>query len=82
MLIPIEYTLLRISGVAAKEFITQKLKNCTRIIIKTFKTDIYGRFLADVYYHPTLTKKEDILKHGFYLNQQLLDEGLARPMMG
>jgi endonuclease YncB( thermonuclease family) len=46
-------------------------------VIKSYKTDVYGRFLVDIYYHPTLKEKEAILKQGIFLNQQLLDEGLG-----
>ncbi len=68
-------------GEAAKAFVEQALKNCAFIAIHTRKTDIYGRYLADVYYHEQLTDKEEIVQKGFHLNQQLLDLRLAKPMM-
>lgn len=68
-------------GDAVTEFVTNALKNCAFVVIKTFATDIYGRYVADVYFHPTLTTKSEIVASGFHLNQLLLDKGLARPML-
>ncbi len=69
------------TGDLAKEFVINKLKDIKILVIKTHKTDIYGRYVADVYYHPSYTKKADIIKYGFCLNQQLIEAGLAVPMM-
>ena len=38
---------------------------------------MYGRFLADVFYLPGEDDAEVVLAKGHYLNQELLDEGLA-----
>lgn len=62
---------------AAKTFVEQKLRPMPFIVIKTHKTDTYGRFIADVFYHPTLKQKEDVAINGFFLNDQLLKAGLA-----
>ena len=45
--------------------------------VKIYKTDMYGRFVADVFYHPIIKKKEEIAEKGFFLNTQLLDATLA-----
>ena len=68
------------SALTAKHVVETKLQNCN-IVIQTFKTDIYGRYIADVYYHETLNKISDIIKDGHFLNQQLLDQGLAKGML-
>lgn len=68
-------------AVKAKEFVADKLKDIPFVVIKTYKTDMYGRFVADVFYHPTLTKKEDVATKGFFLNEQLLQAGLADVML-
>lgn len=62
---------------AATEFVQQKLQDVEFIVLKSFKTDKYGRFVADVFYHPELTNKVQIAKEGFFLNQDLVDAGLA-----
>ena len=57
------------------------------IIIKTYSPDKYGRYLVDVFYPPVKSKELDleeelepqrVLEEGVFLNQQLLDLGLAR----
>lgn len=35
------------------------------------------RFIADIFYHPTLKQKEDVAISGFFLNDQLLQVGQA-----
>ena len=68
-------------GEQAKQFVEEKLKDIEFIVIKTYKTDMYGRFVADVFYHPTIKKKEEIAEKGFFFNAQLLEAELADPMM-
>lgn len=64
-------------GEQAKTFVEEKLEDIESIVIKTYKTDMYGRFVADVFYHPTIKKKEEIAEKGFFLNSELLLERLA-----
>ncbi len=61
----------------AKAFVEKRLKEGTTIIMQTFMVDLHGRFVADVFYLPGETNKEKIFAGGYFLNQQLLDEGLA-----
>ncbi|MCP5468808.1 MAG: thermonuclease family protein [Deltaproteobacteria bacterium] len=61
-----------------KIFLEEKLKNAALILIKTYKTDKYGRYIADVIYHPVWTDPAKVFKEGIYLNQELLDEGLVK----
>jgi len=42
---------------------------------------MYGRFVADVFYHPTLTKREDVATKGIFLNDEILKAGLADLML-
>lgn len=42
---------------------------------------MYGRFVADVFYHPTLTKREDVATKWIYLNDEILKAGLADLML-
>ena len=65
----------------AKAFVEERLKGIEFVVIKTYKTDMYGRYVADVFYHPTIKKKEDVYEKGFFLNAELLAEGLADVMM-
>ena len=65
------------SGQAAKQFVEERLKEIPFIVLKTYKTDIYGRYVADVFYHPSLTDKQDVARKGFFLNEEILKSGLA-----
>lgn len=65
-------------GQKAKEFVENELKNCFIAVIQTFKKiDVYGRYVCDLFYLEGETDKELIAEEGNFLNQRLLDEGLA-----
>lgn len=68
------------SGEVAKKFVEDRLKDIPFIVIKTYKTDMYGRFVADVFYHPTLKNKEGVAEDGIFLNQEIIKAGLASKM--
>lgn len=72
-------------GKKAKEFVRQRLKDCPWIVVKTYSTDIYDRYLVDVFYLPAspaggpgCDDPQKIALEGKLLNQELLDEGLAQ----
>ena len=60
----------RALALKAKEFLKAKCLNA-KVVIKSRKTDKYGRWLGDVY-----------LEDGTHLNDSLLVEGLAVPYFG
>lgn len=62
---------------SAKAFIVKRLKGVPFVVVKTYKTDIYGRYIADLFYHPKFTDKRDVVKKGFFLNEELLKENLV-----
>ena len=64
-------------GRRAREFVTGTLAGAGTVVVKTYKTDAYARYVADLFHHPALERKEDIFTRGHFLNQQLLDQGLA-----
>ena len=57
-------------GKKAREFVERELGKADHVILSSTRPDKYGRYLADVFYG---AKDEQ------YLNQRLLDEGLAVP---
>lgn len=64
-------------GRKAKNFVQQIVDTNPTVVIKTYKQEKYGRYLADVF---TGSKDMDaaiVAQRGEYLNQRLLDEGLA-----
>ena len=81
--------ILRLAKIGAEELSTtagkktfralQKiLKEVPFVIIKTNKTDIYGRYVADVFFSESgETDPQKVADEGTYLNQLLLDRGLV-----
>jgi len=82
--------ILRLAQINAPELKTEEgkksalalegiLKNVPFLIIKTNKTDIYGRYVADVFFdqNGTETDPQKIADSGTYLSQLLLDLNLA-----
>ena len=69
-----------VEGQKVKAEMMQLLPRGTRIVIRSHKTDIYGRFVADVFYllHPGGGEgSQEILEKGVFLNQELVDKGFA-----
>ncbi len=64
-------------GGQAKAFLVRFLENCPRIVIRTTKEGVYGRWLADVFALKGEADPRKIAAQGEYLNQTLLDQGLA-----
>ncbi len=81
--------ILRLKGINAPEKKTSEGKRSTKIleailkdtpflVIKTIKIDIFGRYVADVYFDEGKRKgvsAQEVADEGVYLNQLLLDEG-------
>jgi len=65
------------AAISAKEFVEKKILKCEWIAFQTFKLDLHGRYVADVFYLPGETDKEIIFQKGVFLNQELISEGLA-----
>ncbi len=67
-------------GKKAKRFVESRLKKCEYIIVKTYKdrTDKFDRYLADIFYMAGARDPSLIAREGKLLNQELLDERLAR----
>lgn len=68
-------------GQKARAEVKARLASCACLVIKTYKQEKYGRFLADVFYLKKTGDRERILRKGAFLNQELLDEGLAVPYL-
>ncbi len=80
--------ILRLSQIDAAESETKEGKKATRglqeilrgvkfLIVKTNKTDIYGRYVADVFFDKKISDPQLVATSGIYLNQLLLDRGLV-----
>jgi endonuclease YncB( thermonuclease family) len=66
------------TGDKATRFVKRVLRKSPVIVICTHHYDKYARYLADIFYLPDSTNPKAIYARGIYLNQQLLDKGLAR----
>lgn len=64
-------------GQNAKEYIEARLNQCKFIAVKTYWRDKYTRYLADIFYIKRETDINKVAQEGAFLNQELLDEGLA-----
>ncbi len=62
-------------GKKATAALKKILKDSPFLIVKTNKTDIYGRYIADVFFGKGSAK--EVAESGEYLNQLLLDRGLV-----
>lgn len=65
-------------GQKAKKFVEYELKDTNFLIIKTHGSDIYDRYLVDVFYRKNEWKTEAIIEKGNFLNNLILQEGLAK----
>ena len=64
-------------GKGAKEFMESRLKRCKFIAVKTYWRDKFTRYLADIFYIQREDDFNKIVRDGRFMNQVLLDEGLA-----
>ena len=65
-------------GYEAFEFVRDQLAKAPFVMVKTHQIDIYGRYVTHLFYSFTEKDKVKIFEEGRYLNQELLDKGLAR----
>jgi endonuclease YncB( thermonuclease family) len=66
------------AGREAKQFVEKSLAGAPFLVLRTYKTDRYARYVADVFYHQKMKKKSRVFEEGYFLNQVLLDTGHAR----
>ena len=69
--------LSRQAGERARDFVRQALSALRRVVIATRHRGKYGRWLADLYYHPNWRDGKRILSRGRLLNRELVAQGLA-----
>lgn len=66
-------------GPEAAAYVRNQLTRVPFVMVRTTKIDIHGRFLGHVFYSLDETaEKDDVYREGRFLNQELLDRGLAR----
>jgi len=65
-------------GYEAFEYVRDQLAGAVSVVIQTNKIDIYGRYVAHVFYSFKKESIEKVFGKGRYLNQELVDKGLAK----
>jgi len=64
-------------GKKATAYVTKALAKAQFVVIKTYTVDMYYRYVADVFYHPTLKRKETVFAEGKFLNEEIVKKGHA-----
>ena len=64
-------------GIQARKFVITAIKNLPFVVIKSHGRDKYDRYLMDIFYLKGETDPKVVLDKGIFLNQELLDAGLA-----
>lgn len=65
------------AGQVSKEYVSNCLKDSKFIAIKTYWRDKFDRYLVDIFYDAKEADLDKLIAHGTFLNQELLDKGLA-----
>jgi len=65
-------------GKKAAKYVRDQLAKVDFVMVKTSKIDIYGRYVGHVFYSFEEKDKGNIFAKGRFLNQELVDHGLAR----
>jgi len=66
-----------LSGRAAKKHLQTLFADVDCIVIKTYGTDQYQRYVVDVFFIPKESNPHIIAAKGRFLNQELVDQGIA-----
>ena len=69
--------LATVKGRQARAFVEGAVKDLAFVVIKTYGSEKYGRYLADIFILPGCDDAVEVAAKGRLLNQMLLDEGLA-----
>ncbi len=66
-----------LSGMEAKGFVEDALRECPFIAVRTYGRDKFTRYLVDIFYDEDASELGDLVFNGAFLNQDILDEGLG-----
>ncbi len=67
-------------GIKACAYVQDRLATVQFVVIQTVKIDLYGRYVAHVFYQPGEADKRLVASNGRYLNQELVEQDLARAL--
>lgn len=60
-------------GQEAKAFVERRLSATELVILKTYKMDLHGRFVCDVFFKPGESDKQKVFQEGIFLNELLVE---------
>ncbi|RLB50859.1 MAG: hypothetical protein DRI90_23395 [Deltaproteobacteria bacterium] len=66
------------AGAEAHQVVLELLAAVEFVVLWTVKIDLYGRYVAHVFYQPGESDKRLVALEGKYLNQELVDRGVAQ----
>ncbi len=67
-----------LAGERAIQWIKNELKDCDNLVVKTYKSDKWDRYLVDVFYIPKETDMRRVAAQGVWLNERMVTEGIAK----
>lgn len=67
-----------LAGARAKKWLEDKLADSRTIIVKTYKSDNWDRYLVDLFYLPQEADMRRVAAEGIWLNGEMVKEGIAR----
>ncbi|MBN2715858.1 MAG: thermonuclease family protein [Deltaproteobacteria bacterium] len=65
-------------GRRAKQYVTRRVKPGSPVLLFTYGCDMYGRYLADVFYSTARVARHPSVATGRFLNLELIENGYAR----
>ncbi len=65
-------------GKKARDFVANVFKDCAFVVIKTYQSDKYDRYLTDLFFLPGESDPATVAAQGRFLNQELLSAGLVK----
>ena len=69
-------------GRAALRFVQEELARAEEVVVKTYRADLHGRYVVDLFYATKPTARVDVFLKGRHLNERLVDKGFAERVAG
>jgi endonuclease YncB( thermonuclease family) len=67
-----------LAGQRAKKWLEDELKHSKDLVVKTYKTDQWDRYLVDAFYIPKEKDMALVAAEGTWLNGRMVEEGIAK----
>ena len=66
-----------LAGKRAKKWVEHELRNSKNVVVKTYKSDNWDRYLVDIFYIPKEADMNRVAAQGQWLNGKMVDAGIA-----